>query len=179
MSEESNIRIAGFIGESITDGPGIRAVIFLQGCLRYCPGCHNPQSLPLWGGTTISAHALFARISANPLVRGVTFSGGEPLLQAKPLLPLARQLKQESYELAIYTGYTFEEILSSGGDALSLISLADTLIDGPFLLKERSLSITFRGSRNQRILNIPSSLKKGKPVLETSSRWGTSKPLFS
>ena len=94
-------------------------------------------------------------------------------------MPLARQLKQESYELAIYTGYTFEEILSSGGDALSLISLADTLIDGPFLLKERSLSIPFRGSRNQRILNIPSSLKKGKPVLETSSRWGTSKPLFS
>ena len=174
---DSDIRLAGFIGDSITDGPGIRATIFVQGCLRHCPGCHNPETLPLEGGQRISADALYQKIASNPLVRGVTFSGGEPLLQARQLLPLAQQLRRNGYELAIYTGYTFEEILHTEGDALKLIALADTLIDGPFILAQRSLSLPFRGSKNQRILNIPNSLKAGIAIAETASRWNGSKQL--
>lgn len=177
MSDQ-NIRLAGLIGDSITDGPGIRATIFVQGCLRHCPGCQNPESLPLCGGQLISADALYQKIVSNPLVHGVTFSGGEPLLQARQLLPLAQRLRQAGYELAIYSGYTFEEILHTGGDALQLISLADTLIDGPFILAQRSLSLPFRGSGNQRILNLPASLRAGTAVIETSPRWGGPKQLF-
>ena len=166
------IQVAGIVHDSIVDGPGIRYVLFVQGCPHHCNGCHNPESWPFEGGMERSAEEIFSEIQKNPLVRGVTFSGGEPFSQADALLPLAIMLKEAGYELAIYTGGVFEDILSQGtSEQRELLGNADTLIDGPFLKQKRNLSLKFRGSENQRILNVSASLAEGKAVWEESARW--------
>lgn len=167
-----SIRVAGIVNDSITDGPGLRFSLFVQGCPRTCLGCHNPAAIPLHGGTFYTADELIAKIRKNPLLTGVTFSGGEPLIQAKPLLPLAKMIRDNNLELAIYTGYTFEEILkSSRPDVLALLSFAEILVDGPFLIEERSLSLLFRGSKNQRILDLPRSLAEKTAIWTTDQDW--------
>ena len=164
------LRLAGIERESIVDGPGIRVVIFCQGCLRHCEGCHNPGTWNPEAGIFVPIDEVEDIIRTNPLRHGVTFSGGEPFLQAKELFRLSQRLKD--YELAAYTGFTLEELLKDGTqEQKKLLSVLDVLIDGPFILSERSLELSFRGSRNQRILNVPESLKAGKAVLEMSSRW--------
>lgn len=166
------IRIAGTVNDSITDGPGIRYTIFTQGCPHHCPACHNPQTWAFDGGVDVGCDELLAEIKRNPLLKGVTFSGGEPLAQAAALLPLAQAVRDMGLELAIYTGYTFEQLLKlDNPDIMALLALADTLIDGPFLLAERNLELNFRGSSNQRILNLPASLAQKKAVTETANRW--------
>ena len=114
---------------------------------------------------------LFAIVRQNPLCKGVTFSGGEPFAQSEALLPLARLLKEAGYELASYSGYTFEQLLTGTVAQQAFLSEIDVLIDGPFILSERSLDLNFRGSRNQRVLNVAASLLQGKAILETSPRW--------
>jgi anaerobic ribonucleoside-triphosphate reductase activating protein len=174
MSDTSavSIRVAGVVNDSITDGPGLRLTLFVQGCLRSCTGCHNPEALPLEGGQEYTADEVFALIRKNPLLTGVTFSGGEPLLQAAALLPLAKMIKEEGLDLAIYTGYTFEAILGENDpQVLALLSLADILIDGPFLLRERNLSLRFRGSENQRILDVPRSLAAKSAIWTEDEDW--------
>ena len=171
MSKEM-LRLAGIERESIVDGPGIRTVIFCQGCLRHCEGCHNPETWPLNAGELVSVDEVAAIIHSNPLCRGITFSGGEPFLQADELFKLAKKLKEDGYEIASYTGFTFEELLANGTqEQRDLLSVLDVLIDGPFILSERTLDLSFRGSSNQRILNVQESLRVGKAVLEDSSRW--------
>ncbi|MDL2283548.1 anaerobic ribonucleoside-triphosphate reductase activating protein [Oxalobacter sp. OttesenSCG-928-P03] len=170
MSE--TIRVAGIENDSITDGPGLRFVLFLQGCPRACPGCHNPEAIPREGGVARTVDELAGHIRKNPILTGVTFSGGEPLLQAAPLLPLAKMIREEGLDLAIYTGYTLEEILRENDpDVLALLSLADILIDGPFLIGQRNLSLRFRGSSNQRILDLPRSLADKKAVWTEDEDW--------
>ena len=110
-------------------------------------------------------------VKSNPLCRGVTFSGGEPFSQAAAFARLGRLLKAEGYEVASYSGYTFEQLLAGTAAQRELLETIDILIDGPFLLSERSLELNFRGSRNQRVLNVPKSLKAGAAVPETSGRW--------
>ena len=110
-------------------------------------------------------------VRSNPLCRGVTFSGGEPFAQAAGFAQLARLLKEKGYEVASYSGYTFEELLKGSEDQKALLASIDILIDGPFLLAERSLEVPFRGSRNQRILDEKQSLAAGKAVPTTSGRW--------
>lgn len=166
------IRLAGIVNDSITDGPGIRYTVFVQGCPHHCPACHNPHTWDFAGGELVSAADLLADIRRNPLLKGVTFSGGEPLAQAAALLPLAKAIRAEGLELAIYTGYTFEELLAQNDPAvMQLLAEADTLIDGPFILAKRNLELNFRGSENQRILNLPESLAAGQAVCETADRW--------
>ena len=165
------IRAAGITRDSIVDGPGIRTTIYVQGCPHHCPGCHNPETWAFEGGKWMEPEELFEMIRRNPLCRGVTFSGGEPFAQAEALLPLAEMLKAHHYELASYTGYLYED-LAGGTDAQkALLSKLDVLIDGPFILSQRSLELNFRGSRNQRVINVPESLRQGKAVPETSPRW--------
>lgn len=169
---KKTLRVAGSIQDSIVDGPGIRYTLFVQGCPHHCPGCHNPESWDFQGGTEREIDEIFSEIQKNPLVRGVTFSGGEPLSQAEPLSELARMLKESGYEIAIYTGWIFEDLLQSASpEQLALLQCADVLIDGPFLQDQRNLSLKFRGSKNQRILNLPQSLQAGKGVWEKSPRW--------
>ena len=151
------LRISGVIEESIVDGPGFRYVIFTQGCPHGCPGCHNPQTHDFNGGTLIDPLCLLPEIDENPLLSGVTFSGGEPFVQPKALLPLAREIKKRCLHLLIYSGYTYEQLsaLARTDQAIAeLLRLCDTLIDGPYVEEERDLTLQFRGSSNQRILQL-------------------------
>ncbi len=163
--------LAGIQGDSIVDGPGIRTTIFCQGCPHHCPGCHNPETWEFGAGTPMAAEEILAIVKSNPLCRGVTFSGGEPFAQAEGYARLARLLKEAGYEVASYSGYTFEQLLRGTPAQKALLGTIDILIDGPYVEAERSLELSFRGSKNQRILNVPGSLEAGKAVLTKSPRW--------
>ena len=165
------LELSGIVSDSIVDGPGIRTTIFAQGCPHHCPGCHNPETWDFGCGTLIPVEAVVEIVQSNPLCRGVTFSGGEPFAQAAEFAELAAQLKEKGYEVASYSGYTFEELLEGSEGQQQLLEAIDILIDGPFLLAEKSLEIAFRGSRNQRILDVKKSLAAGKAVETTSKRW--------
>lgn len=114
---------------------------------------------------------LLEMVVSNPLCKGVTFSGGEPFAQAEGFLELAQALKEKGYEVASYSGYTFEQLLHGTAAQKQLLQSIDVLIDGPFLQAEKSLEIAFRGSKNQRILDVPKSLQTGKAIEITSPRW--------
>lgn len=165
------VLVAGIVGDSITDGPGIRMTVFVQGCPHHCEGCHNPETHPFEGGKPYTPQELLEKLDKNPLLSGVTLSGGEPFSQAGALLPLAEGVRARGLELAAYSGWTFEELVQQGGDALALLSLCNVLVDGRFVLAERSLSLRFRGSRNQRIVDVQKSLAAGEVVLMHDGRW--------
>ena len=165
------LNLSGIVSDSIVDGPGIRTTIFSQGCPHHCPGCHNPETWDFGCGTQVPVEAILDIVKSNPLCRGVTFSGGEPFAQAAGFAKLAKLLTEKGYEVASYSGYTFEELLEGSEDQKTLLESIDILIDGPFLLSQKSLEIAFRGSRNQRILDAKKSLAAGKAVETTSKRW--------
>ena len=165
------LNLSGIVSDSIVDGPGIRTTIFSQGCPHHCPGCHNPETWDFGCGTDVPVESIVGIVKSNPLCRGVTFSGGEPFAQAAAFAKLAVLLKAEGYEVASYSGYTFEELLEGTEAQQQLLSNIDILIDGPFLISEKSLEIAFRGSRNQRILDVKKSLAEGRAVETTSKRW--------
>lgn len=165
------LNLSGIVSDSIVDGPGIRTTIFCQGCPHHCEGCHNPETWDFGCGTDMEEETLLEIVQSNPLCRGVTFSGGEPFAQAAGFARLARLLKEKGYEVASYTGYTFEELLAGSDDQKALLQTIDILIDGPFLLAEKSLEVPFRGSKNQRILDVKQSLSQGKAIPTTARRW--------
>ena len=165
------LNLSGIVSDSIVDGPGIRTTIFCQGCPHHCEGCHNQETWDFGCGTDMDEETLLSIVQSNPLCRGVTFSGGEPFAQASGFARLARLLKEKGYEVASYTGYTFEELLAGSDDQKALLQAIDILIDGPFLLAERSLEVPFRGSKNQRILDVKQSLLQGKAVQTSAKRW--------
>ena len=163
--------LSGLVSDSIVDGPGIRVTVFCQGCPHHCVGCHNPETWEFGCGTKVTERQILAEVLKNPLCRGVTFSGGEPFAQPEGFAVLARLLKEKGYEVASYTGYTFEQLLGGTPEQRKLLESIDVLIDGPFVQAEKSLELSFRGSRNQRILDVPASLQAGQAVLMTSPRW--------
>lgn len=165
------LELSGIVGDSIVDGPGIRTTVFSQGCPHHCPGCHNPETWEFGCGTPMEEERILEIVRSNPLCRGVTFSGGEPFAQAEGFARLARLLKATGYEVASYSGYTFEQLLRGSKAQRELLEAIDILIDGPFLLEEKSLEVPFRGSKNQRILDVPKSLAAGKAVETTQERW--------
>jgi anaerobic ribonucleoside-triphosphate reductase activating protein len=166
------LRVSHIAEESVVDGPGVRYVIFMQGCPHRCAGCHNPSTHDFAGGRVISAGELFEGIVASPLTGGVTFSGGEPLCQAEALGELAERVQGAGLNIALYTGYTFEELLQARNPAqMRLLSLCGVLIDGRYEADKRSLSLRFRGSSNQRILDCPHSLRGGAPVWIGEGDW--------
>ena len=168
MDEYPRLRIAGIEPESFVDGPGIRMTIFTQGCHHNCPGCQNPQTHDFNGGRDIDIEEIVSMLDDNPLLDGVTFSGGDPMDQAEALIPLARIIKERGLNLVIFTGYTYERLmeLAAGRPGFTeLLSYADILIDGPFIMAKKSLEIKFRGSSNQRIIDVPKSLVEGRVVL--------------
>ena len=171
MTPNIPLLLSGIQGDSIVDGPGIRVTVFCQGCPHHCPGCHNPETWEFGCGTPMDEEDILSIVRSNPLCRGVTFSGGEPFAQPEGFAKLAKLLKAEGYEVASYSGFTFEELLSGSDAQKELLSSIDILIDGPFVMAERSLEIAFRGSRNQRILDVPKSLSAGKAIPTTSGRW--------
>lgn len=160
------LRIAGTANDSIVDGPGIRFTIFTQGCPHHCEGCHNPQTHDFSGGTLTDTDELLNRIKSNPLLDGVTFSGGEPFCQAEALAELGSKIKSLGLNIVTYTGYTFEELFAERENRSigKLLSVTDYLIDGPFILGQKNWEIRFRGSSNQRIIDTAESLRTGKAV---------------
>lgn len=163
--------LSGIVGDSIVDGPGIRTTIFSQGCPHHCPGCHNPETWEFGCGVEMEEERIVEIVRSNPLCRGVTFSGGEPFAQAAGFTKLAELLKDKGYEVASYSGYTFEQLLSGTPEQRKLLAAIDVLIDGPFRMEEKTLEVAFRGSRNQRIIDVPRSLDAGEAVCITSGRW--------
>ena len=150
------------------DGPGIRMTIFTQGCNHHCPGCQNPQTHDFNGGHFIEIDEILSMIDENPLLDGITFSGGDPMDQAAALVPLAREIKERGLNLVIFTGYTYERLMECSHerpDMFELLTFADILIDGPFILAKKSLELKFRGSSNQRIIDVQKSLVEGFVVL--------------
>ena len=151
------LRLCGTEPESIVDGPGFRFVVFVQGCPHHCPGCHNPETHPFAGGYLADVEEIVRQVGEDPLLSGVTFSGGEPFCQAEALAALGRRIRALGKNIVIYSGYTFEELLQMGKKdpaVLALLQLADLLVDGPYLADERDLSLPFRGSRNQRLIDL-------------------------
>jgi anaerobic ribonucleoside-triphosphate reductase activating protein len=170
---DRNIKVAGIVNDSITDGPGMRFTLFVQGCPKRCPGCHNPQTHDFEAGQYRTIEDIFKQIQANPLLSGVTLSGGEPFCQSKPLIALCEKIIESGLEIAIYTGETFEELIAENDpDKIKLLSLCDILVDGAFMLEQRNLALLFRGSENQRILNVKESFAQKHAVAEKSERWG-------
>jgi anaerobic ribonucleoside-triphosphate reductase activating protein len=172
MIRNTELRLAGITETSVVDGPGLRIVIFAQGCPHNCPGCHNTDTHDSNGGYAVSIEEVFSIISSakrrNKLLRGVTFSGGEPFLQSRELADLAGMIKNMDLNIVTYTGYTFEELFcrtKSEAGIKALLELSDILIDGPYLEKERDLFIAYRGSRNQRLIDVKASLEAGRAVL--------------
>ncbi len=158
------IRVAGIAKESVVDGPGIRAVVFAQGCPRQCPGCHNPDALDPTGGEEIDTAQVVREVAGNPIIRGVSFSGGDPFMQAVGFVELAVQLRERGLNILTFTGYTWEDLqlLAASDQAIAeLIKLSDWLIDGPFIEEEKDLSLAFRGSKNQRIIDVKKTLDQG------------------
>ncbi|MDD4335259.1 MAG: anaerobic ribonucleoside-triphosphate reductase activating protein [Desulfotomaculaceae bacterium] len=161
------IRIAATVKESVVDGPGLRFVIFAQGCRHRCIGCHNPDTWEPLGGIPVEIADLLEQIKNEKLIKGVTFSGGEPFLQAGPLARLGRQVKAWGLDLITYTGYTWEKLLTlqlEDQGIKELLLVSDYVVDGPFITEERDFELPFRGSRNQRIIDVKSTMSRGEVV---------------
>ncbi len=161
------LRIAGIVRESIVDGPGIRFTVFVQGCPHGCFGCHNSQTHDFSGGYDCDIDKIVAEIEKDPLISGVTFSGGEPFCQAKGLCALAKEIKKRGYNLISYSGYTFEEICFDSKEhpeRMELLKQCDYLIDGKFIMEKKDLTLQFRGSSNQRIVDIKRSFEENRVV---------------
>lgn len=160
----TKIRVLKIIESTTVDGPGLRTSIYCAGCNNACPGCHNPQSWDINNGTPMTIDYLMSRILDDELCN-VTFSGGDPMLQALPLANLAQRIKKEtSKNIWCYTGYTFEQCLANH-DRLQLLKNIDALVDGPFIIAQKDTDLLFRGSGNQRIIDVPTSLATGQTVL--------------
>ena len=171
---ERTIRLAGFDRDGIADGPGLRCVVFVQGCPHHCPGCQNPQTWPFDGDAeVVTPSQIRDRIVATELDTGVTFSGGEPFAQADALADLADLLRPR-YDIACYTGYVFEALLKKAEEepgVRRLLERIDILVDGPFVQARRDRLLLFRGSGNQRILDVPASLAAGAAVWTKDPAW--------
>lgn len=157
------LRLFGLANDSIVDGPGLRYTIFTQGCYHNCPGCHNPKSHDVNGGYLKDTQAIVDEILENPLLDGITLSGGEPFLHVDELVEICKAVKVNNLNIVIYSGFTYEQIINDDRKK-SLLELGDMLVDGKFEQDKKSLALLYRGSSNQRLINIQASLKENKIV---------------
>ena len=161
------LRIASIVKDSIVDGPGLRFVVFVQGCSHNCKGCHNPQTHDPKGGYEISIEEILDQLDQARLVEGVTLSGGDPFDQALSCAKFAVEVKHlnPKYTIWTYTGYTYEQILASNKyEWKLLLDVTDVLVDGPFIDSEKSYELKFRGSKNQRLIDVAASRDHGAVV---------------
>ncbi|WP_288283990.1 4Fe-4S single cluster domain-containing protein [uncultured Anaerotruncus sp.] len=155
------LRVAGCVSDSIVDGPGMRYVVFVQGCPHRCPGCHNPQTHDFAGGYPADPDEIVRQVKADPLMSGVTFSGGEPFCQPEALAALGERIRALGKNIVIYSGYTFEQLLHMGERnpaVLRLLRLADLVGDGPHRERGRGWRRERGASRNQRLIKVPEAL---------------------
>lgn len=162
------VRLAGISPESIVDGSGLRYTIFLQGCSHNCKGCQNPDTHSFDGGYTIDTEEILNEVLSNPMLDGITLSGGDPFFQAKNLIELCKDIKNNNLDIWAYTGFKFEDFINKSNgitnDMVELLKNIDILVDGPFILEQKTLNIKFRGSRNQRIIDVQKSLNIEKVI---------------
>lgn len=161
------IRIAGTANDSIVDGPGLRFTVFTQGCPHRCEGCHNPHTHDFDAGNEADTDELIEKFLQNPLIDGITLSGGEPFCQAKACAELARAAKKNNLDVIAYTGFDMEYLVGNSNEEngyLELLESVDYLIDGKFIRSLRSLELRFKGSRNQRTIDVARSLKENSIV---------------
>ena len=160
------MRIFGLVQDSIVDGPGFRFSCFVQGCPHHCPGCHNPESHDPNGGREMTVEEVAKELLKNPLTDGLTLSGGDPFAQPEDCLSLAKTAHAHGLNVWAYSGWTFEHLRDHGTpEQRALLEEVDVLIDGPFVLEQRSLALPWRGSRNQRVVNVRASLEAGEAVI--------------
>lgn len=166
------IRLAGIVPESIVDGPGYRLAVFVQGCPHGCPGCHNPKTHDPAGGYLSDTADIIAQLGKNPLVRGVTLTGGEPMIQAEALCEVARAARERGLSVWCYTGFTLEALFREKDEArMRLLRLTDVLVDGPYIARERSLELMYCGSKNQRLIDMNKTRKEGEIRLFEPDVW--------
>ena len=152
--------------DSIVDGPGLRAVIWTQGCAHNCKGCHNPCTHDFKGGALINIEDIKEEISALEYHTGITFSGGDPMFQPKACAEIASYAKSLGLNIWCYTGFTFEKLISLNNPYINkFLENIDILVDGPFILEQRNLNLLFRGSENQRLIDVQKTLKNGEITL--------------
>lgn len=160
------IRLAAYLQpDSIVDGEGIRTVIWTQGCIHNCYGCHNPETHDIKGGALIDVEEVIEDLKTIEGQDGITFSGGDPMMQVEACLEIAKAAKKCNLNIWCYTGYTFEQLLQISkkkSSMLEFLNLIDVLIDGKFIIEEKSLNLKFRGSKNQRIIDPKKSLETGE-----------------
>ena len=158
-----DIRVAGIVNDSIVDGPGFRLAVFTQGCPHNCEGCHNPETHDFGGGTVKDTKEIIRMMEDNPLLDGITLSGGDPFCQVEPCIELAKAAKKLNLNVWAYSGWTYEEILADA-EMSKLLRELDILIDGPFILAQRTLDKRFMGSKNQRAIDVQKSLTEDSVV---------------
>ena len=161
------IRIASVIDDSIVDGPGIRMTIFFQGCKHGCPGCFNKETWDFKGGHDCDIEKIYNEAMKNPLLQGITLSGGDPIYQVEGALELVKLFKNTDLDIMCYTGFVYEELLELEKTNPALKEFLDTidyLVDGPFILEQKDISLKFRGSKNQRVIDMKKTRKEGKVI---------------
>lgn len=163
------LQVAGFLDNSLTNGQGLRSVLFVSGCNHRCDGCHNESMQDFTYGDKILMEEVLQRIKNNiPVIKGVTFSGGEPLEQAQVLSKLASDIKKLNLNIWCYTGFTFEEIINNisyNKQWMKLLNQIDILVDGKFEESKKDSKLRYKGSSNQRIIDVKRSLEKSEVVL--------------
>lgn len=177
----TQLNIYGTEPGSIVDGPGIRYGVFLQGCCHHCPDCHNPESQPHNGGRQMTVKQILDEFESLDSCAGVTISGGEPFDQAAAVADLAEAFKDKGTNVWVYSGYLFDDLIAIAGGSdtpgatkycneshaagvLKFLNNIDVLVDGPFLKEQKSYDALFRGSRNQRLIDIPKTLEAGEII---------------
>ena len=159
------IRLASYLQpDSIVDGEGIRTVIWTQGCSHNCKGCHNPTTHDFKGGFEVDTEELIEDLSKLEGQEGITFSGGDPLFQVEACTEIAKEAKKQGLDIWCYTGFKFEYLINIP-KMKEFLKYVDVLVDGKFIEEEKSLNLDFRGSRNQRIIDVQESLNKEKVVI--------------
>lgn len=152
------MRVLDIVPGTSVDGPGLRTSIYFAGCSHRCPGCHNPQSWAFDGGKEMSVGEIVEEVERHGF--NVTFTGGDPLYQlltSSQLLRLAEELKARGYTIWCYTGFEYEQ-LPDHPEMLPLLPYLEVLVDGPYIARLRDISLPFRGSSNQRLIDIPATL---------------------
>ncbi|MSS46360.1 anaerobic ribonucleoside-triphosphate reductase activating protein [Cutibacterium sp. WCA-380-WT-3A] len=161
------MRIAGIEPESIVDGPGIRFTVFTQGCPLQCPGCHNPATWDPDGGQEVGVGQIIEAMASAVLARGLTLSGGEASRQPGDCAQLARAAHEMGWDVWAWSGYTVEALMNQArrnGDLADMLGQIDVVVDGPFQLARRTLALNWRGSSNQRVIDVPATLRVGRAV---------------
>lgn len=163
------LRMCGIERESIVDGPGFRYVVFVQGCPHRCPGCHNPESHDFDAGQDMTVQEIFEEFKQNEHLHGITLSGGEPFCQAPALVELVKLVRGLGKDVMAFSGWTYEELLAKNDPAVNeLLDLTDILVDGRYEEAERNLTLVYRGSENQRVIDMKKTREAGNVVLYQS-----------